>query len=188
MDFLFGKRKKRNDKGGGNNATPSNKDKDKIPDIIFAPILPFKKFMMKYLDDAKIKYNKKDLSAITMAFFNSAVKGKNKFDTENFLDEFDEFDNFGISDIKIIVDAIVKFFNKTKEKKDSGQPMTPTEKKIVEIGTQIKDQVDTTIAEIKDEETSGAIGDFVKDNMLIIAVIAIGLLVALGSKLGGKSS
>lgn len=139
---------------------------DKVEEIPFAPLLPFKGLMTTELQKRNITY-KNELSDIAPKFYNSVVK-KSHFDSEsnNFEGGFNYIDHDGSENFVVtaamattIIGAIIDFIKQLKKKRDAGQPLTNEESQILTQAEQISvvvsdaamNSAQTTIAEqVKD--------------------------------------
>lgn len=140
-----------------------------LADVVLAPLLPFKGLMKKALEKRGYKPSNK-LRELAEQFYNHVVK--NNFEGNNYDDVYVSADNYEDEDhaaiaIGAIVSAILAFIKGIKEKGDSGEPLSGTEKAIYQ-GTQ---EAETQIQDRAKLEASAAVGEsilFDKNTQLVI--------------------
>lgn len=129
----------------------------------FAVVLPFKDAMKHGLDAKGLSHSNK-IEDISTKFFHSHVKG------QGFMDKYDEYfipshfdeSRYNIVDeaASAIIGAIVDYFKNLKKKKDSGQPLTPDEEKMLAKSEAAQTALVNKAKDMGEEAAASKVKDF----------------------------
>lgn len=141
---------------------------------VLLPLQPLRPAMMKALKKKGVFVNKKtSLLDVTNRFYNSVVKASGNYDHYADIDTTELPDDHLAVAIPVIVEAIISFFKKSKQKKDAGEKLSPVEEVAAE-GTEIATaKIEKTIK----DEAAQEIGERVmQTNWPLIIGIAAGVV------------
>lgn len=153
--------------------------------IAFAPLIPFKNVLSEMLIK-KGGYKKSDVSKmkfsdLVTAFYDKFVKAKDNFDdygeistVMNFSGERGSY-NIAPAVIIAIINAVVAFLTAMQEKKEAGEPMTDTEKKIADLADEVESGIEGAAYDELDRRAGKAVRETVGSidiNLIIILLLS----------------
>lgn len=167
-------------------------------DIPFAPLLPLKPVMVAALDKRKIEHTS-HLHDIAPKFVNHIVKGHSSFDDSaeayditsgvSMFDADESSESGGKSGMSMtmigsVIQMVINYFKKLKEKKDSGEPLSSEEQAILAKGEVIAKEVNDTVADAAKDTVAAKVRDFMfswKGGLALVALVIL-LIVAFSKK------
>lgn len=152
--------------------------------LTWVAVRPFRGAMLKGLEAAGVRgYTKNTpLPDLAKAFIKFVVKRERPDLVPPELEDTFERDTIEPVTISAIVTAIIAFIKGLKKKKEDGQPLTKSQKAIVDVAETVEDRA----YEIADEEVSFQLGDWIRQNLALVlvgaAVLIFGFVYLAGKK------